>query len=198
MEVTINNCPSIKYKCRGKHKRYKYELTEEWKCIFKGYSFSILDPNCCPSKFLEFRPVLDSDKNVDNNSCYCLITLGSGKSVNDNSDYCLIIHKKYAWDGLSGPTIDTHSSMRGSLVHDALYQLMREKGLNCDKDRYMADNILYKFCRQDGMIWLYAILIYFGVRAFGRKYACPPKEYESPSYGSSDSEGEGHNWGINP
>lgn len=31
----------------------------------------------------------------------------------------------YAWDGPSGPTIDTKSSMRGSLLHDALYQLIR-------------------------------------------------------------------------
>jgi hypothetical protein len=31
----------------------------------------------------------------------------------------------YAWDGASGPTIDTRSVIRASLVHDALYQLMR-------------------------------------------------------------------------
>ena len=35
----------------------------------------------------------------------------------------LIIKKGYAWDGPSGPTIDTPNFMRGSLVHDALYQL---------------------------------------------------------------------------
>ena len=32
----------------------------------------------------------------------------------------LIIKKGYAWDGPSGPTIDTPNFMRGSLVHDAL------------------------------------------------------------------------------
>ena len=40
-------------------------------------------------------------------------------------DGLLTINKGYAWDGPSGPTIDTKSFMRGSLVHDALYQLMR-------------------------------------------------------------------------
>ena len=34
--------------------------------------------------------------------------------------------KGYAWDGPSGPTIYTRNFMRGSLAHDALYQLMRE------------------------------------------------------------------------
>ncbi len=31
----------------------------------------------------------------------------------------------YAWDGPSGPVVDTKENMRASLVHDALYQLMR-------------------------------------------------------------------------
>ncbi len=39
-----------------------------------------------------------------------------------------ILHLRngYAWDGPSGPTVDTGSFMRGSLVHDAFYQLIRE------------------------------------------------------------------------
>lgn len=37
----------------------------------------------------------------------------------------MTILKGYAWDGCSGPTIDTKSSMRGGLVHDAGYQLIR-------------------------------------------------------------------------
>jgi len=32
----------------------------------------------------------------------------------------LTIKNRYAWDGPSGPTIDTKSFIRGSLVHDAL------------------------------------------------------------------------------
>ena len=41
----------------------------------------------------------------------------------------MIVEKDYAWDGPSGPTIDTSNSMRASLVHDVLYQAMREEGL---------------------------------------------------------------------
>lgn len=62
----------------------------------------------------------------------------------------LIIKKGYAWDGASGPTIDTKSSMRGGLVHDALYQLMR-MGLIDTSNRDYADELLRKICIEDGM-----------------------------------------------
>jgi len=38
----------------------------------------------------------------------------------------LRIRTGYSWDGPSGLTIDTKNFMRGSLAHDAMYQLMRE------------------------------------------------------------------------
>ena len=50
----------------------------------------------------------------------------------------LTIKRGYAWDGPSGPTIDTKTFMRGSLVHDALYQLMRLKVLD-----YTIQQMLY-------------------------------------------------------
>jgi hypothetical protein len=62
----------------------------------------------------------------------------------------LLIKEGYAWDGPSGPTIDTKSSMRGSLVHDALYQLMREE-LISEHNREVADEMLYEICIEDGM-----------------------------------------------
>jgi len=37
----------------------------------------------------------------------------------------LHIRADYAWDGASGPTIDTQDTMVPSLVHDALYELLR-------------------------------------------------------------------------
>jgi hypothetical protein len=40
-------------------------------------------------------------------------------------DGALIIREGYAWDGASGPTVDTRSAIIPSLVHDALYQLAR-------------------------------------------------------------------------
>lgn len=62
----------------------------------------------------------------------------------------LLIRSGYAWDGPSGPTIDTPSAMRGSLVHDALYQLMREGLLNSSL-RKKADQELYRIVIEDGM-----------------------------------------------
>ena len=59
-------------------------------------------------------------------------------------DGYLLIRKGYAWDGPSGPAIDTKSFMRGALVHDALYQMMREYGLNRDY-RPTADKIMKQF-----------------------------------------------------
>lgn len=82
----------------------------------------------------------------------------------------LRIAKKYAWDGPSGPTIDTADFMRGSLVHDALYQLMRE-GLLSRKHRLYADRLLRDLCREDGMPWWRAQYVYAAVRAFGASSA---------------------------
>jgi len=66
----------------------------------------------------------------------------------------LTMHKGYAWDGASGG-LDTKTAMRGSLVHDALYQLMRE-GVLPQAARPMADRALYDICLDDGMMWLRA------------------------------------------
>jgi hypothetical protein len=82
----------------------------------------------------------------------------------------LIISRGYAWDGPSGPTIDTKNFLRGSLIHDALYQLCRLGYLNSDQYRPLADQILYQVCREDGMSWVRACYIYYGVR-WGAKWA---------------------------
>ena len=62
----------------------------------------------------------------------------------------LVIRAGYAWDGASGPTIDSKSSMRASLVHDALYQLLRAGKLSPDA-RAAADKLLEDLCVADGM-----------------------------------------------
>jgi hypothetical protein len=85
----------------------------------------------------------------------------------------LIISKGYAWDGPSGPTIDTLSFMRGSLIHDALYQLMREGYLDHNEFREAADRTLQKICREDGMWSLRAWWVYQGVRLFADPAADP-------------------------
>jgi hypothetical protein len=83
------------------------------------------------------------------------------------ADGLLEIRSGYAWDGPSGPAIDTQNFMRGSLVHDALYQLMDEGLLDPQQHRVGADRELRKICLEDGMSALRAWWVFFGVCAFG-------------------------------
>lgn len=82
----------------------------------------------------------------------------------------LTIRKGYAWDGPSGPTIDTKDTLRGSLIHDAIYQLMR-LGLLSQSYRDEADDLLRRICIEDGMNPARAKLWYMGVRMFAEPYA---------------------------
>jgi|AntRauTorcE11897_2_1112592.scaffolds.fasta_scaffold00003_10 hypothetical protein len=84
----------------------------------------------------------------------------------------LFISKGYSWDGPSGPTIDTKNFMQGSLVHDALYQLMREKHLDLKYRKY-ADELLRTMCIEDRMSKLRALFVYWAVRIFGESSAIP-------------------------
>lgn len=84
----------------------------------------------------------------------------------------LTVKRGYAWDGPSGPTIDTKSSMRGSLIHDALYQLIREGHLPA-WDRNRADDELYRLCVEDGMWKWRAALWRREVRKFAAGAASP-------------------------
>lgn len=84
----------------------------------------------------------------------------------------LTIRKGYAWDGPSGPTIDTPNFMRGSLVHDALYQLMREEMIGQEHREY-SDELLRGICLEDGMSKIRAWWVYQGVRLGGASSAAP-------------------------
>lgn len=88
-------------------------------------------------------------------------------------DGTLTLRRGYAWDGPSGPTIDTPTFMRGSLIHDALYQLMRERHLDPAATRAAADRILQAICREDGMPALRAWWVHLGVRLFADPAADP-------------------------
>jgi hypothetical protein len=87
----------------------------------------------------------------------------------------LTIRAGYAWDGASGPTIDTKDSMRASLVHDALYQCIR-LGLLDESFREAADNIFQRMCREDGMFGPRAWLWYHAVRIFAKPATDPAAE----------------------
>lgn len=74
----------------------------------------------------------------------------------------------YAWDGASGPTVDTLSIMRGSLVHDGGYQLLRE-GLISMRYRLIFDCLLRYILIEDGAFKVRAWYWYIGVRKGGLK-----------------------------
>ena len=86
------------------------------------------------------------------------------------TDGTLIIKKGYAWDGASGPTWDDNTNMRGSLGHDALYQLMR-MGLLDIKYRTTADALLRMWCIEDGMWSVRADAWFWSVQAFAKECA---------------------------
>ncbi len=116
-------------------------------CIFykAGYKYQL---NADYSARLNLKPL----KNIK--SEYVDLSVDGG----------LTIKQGYAWDGPSGPTIDTLDFMRGSLVHDALYQLIREGFLTADPYRKLADEELRRICREDGMPYIRTWWVYQGVR----------------------------------
>jgi len=87
----------------------------------------------------------------------------------------LTIKAGYPWDGPSGPTIDTRNFMRGSLVHDVLYELMRQEYLP-QSFRDTADRILQRICIEDGMSKIRAWWVYVGVKLGGGPSAAVKQE----------------------
>ncbi len=61
----------------------------------------------------------------------------------------LIVNAGYAWDGASG-AVDTANSMRGTVAHDALYQMLRQGHLPQGL-RGVADDLLERCLTEDGM-----------------------------------------------
>lgn len=88
----------------------------------------------------------------------------------------LTIKNGYAWDGPSGLGIDTRSFMRASLVHDALYQLMRAEYLDYRIQQRAADDFLRALCVEDGMWKLRAWFNCMMLRLFGKMSARPAPE----------------------
>jgi hypothetical protein len=89
-------------------------------------------------------------------------------------DGWLIIECGYQWDGMSGVG-DSKQSMRASLVHDVLYQLMREELLD-RKYKDAADKLLQQMLIEDGASKLNAWICYQGVKMFGKKSTYPEKK----------------------
>jgi hypothetical protein len=90
-----------------------------------------------------------------------------------DSEGNLLIKSGYAWDGPSGPVLDTDDNMRASVVHDALYQLMRNDEISSRTHRKAADQLFKDICKKDGVSNLTASLYYKALRRFGKPAASP-------------------------
>ena len=102
--------------------------------------------------------------------------------------YCdngvLTIAKGYSWDGASGPTWDSPDTLTPSLVHDVLYQAIRE-GVLDKKFRFEADLTFYKLMRDRTIsMWGHTRAFYFfvGVRLFGWLSVRPKKGGEQQEH----------------
>ena len=79
----------------------------------------------------------------------------------------LTIKKNYAFDGATGLIFTPKSLIKGSLIHDALYQLIREKKIDI-KCKKIADEILAQNCIESKIPKIFVWLVSLGVRLFGR------------------------------
>ena len=82
-------------------------------------------------------------------------------------DGTLTVYEDYPWDGPSGPTLDTPSFMRGSLVHDVLFEMLRLGLIPHDPCFHLANRELENICLEDGMWRWRAFYVLWAVEDFG-------------------------------
>ena len=87
-----------------------------------------------------------------------------------SKDGILSVKKGYAWDGASGPIINTRDTLVASLVHDVLYQAMRLNLIKSSKEnRKTADKNFFEILKMNGVNSIRRKVWYFAVRLFGKK-----------------------------
>ena len=88
----------------------------------------------------------------------------------------LLIKKGYSWNG-ADVVIDTKSVKRASLIHDSLYQLMRQ-GLIRQSYWTVADLEFKRVCLEDGMMGVRAWYMHRGLRLAHGAAADPDQKKE--------------------
>ena len=85
-------------------------------------------------------------------------------------DGILSVKRGYAWDGASGPIINTRDTLVASLVHDVLYQAMRLNLIKPSKEnRKIADKNFFEILKMNCVNSIRRKVWYFAVRLFGKK-----------------------------
>jgi hypothetical protein len=82
-------------------------------------------------------------------------------------DGCLTLSKGFRWDGRSGPTVNTISTLRSSAIHDALYELIIIEALP-KSTRRLADVLMRRIDKEDGVGAFRRWYSHIGLRLFGR------------------------------
>jgi len=118
-----------------------------------------------------YKYQLSEDYAIQTDICPLRIFCNDYLGITDSG--LLTIYKGYAWDGPSGPTWDTKTFIRGSLVHDAIYQLIRHNHVAKEYKDY-SDRLLQQICIEDGMNRIRAWYVYQAVKYFAG-YAISPK-----------------------
>lgn len=88
----------------------------------------------------------------------------------------LTIRYGYGFDP-SGPTVDTKTAIRGSLEHDAFFELMRDGFVPVSEMDKINDR-LETVCKEDGMIGFRAELWDYFLDTFGKNSADPENKPE--------------------
>ena len=112
-----------------------------------------------------FRP--DKDINVD--------------FIRLETNGLLTIYKGYFWDGVSGPTFDTLNLRKSSIVHDALYQLMRLGKLD-RRDWRKADEMFRRCALSDGTWVIRVWWLMKGLELAKGKHTSPKKKKAMQGY----------------
>lgn len=75
------------------------------------------------------------------------------------------IKKGYAWDGPSGPTLDTKDSLRASAIHDCYCQAAKDRLIDYDTFSPQYHQVFKDICLEDEMcsprawVWHHAVII---------------------------------------
>ena len=134
--------------------KIKYKKLVPWWKFWARWKYELLEDYECMTNILGLRAAI---------STYATL-YPSGK---------IAVNSGYRWDGASGPTWDTVSTMRASLEHDVFYQMMRLELLP-QEFAPIADVRFRNVLVEDGCSRLRAWYYYHGVNnCFAHRAAKP-------------------------
>ena len=131
-----------------------------------GFYYDVLNPPEWSESDNRYYPYVLSEDWVEQTAITGLdVEFPVGKPyVKLSADGKLTLKRGYMWDGPSGVAIDTADFMRGSAVHDGLYQLEKKWGI---KIRKAADAEMLRINKEEGMGWFRRSYAWLAVRVFG-------------------------------